>query len=104
MAQFDVYRNPDSRSRRTIPYLLAVQSDLLLDLATCAVVPLVDVAHFGKPATRLNPVFTIEKIRVVMSTAEIAGVPQRILRHVSGSLAAQRDAIVAAIDFLILGF
>jgi toxin CcdB len=104
MAQFDVHRNPDARSRRIIPYLLVVQSDLLSDLTTCAVVPLVDAAHFGKPATRLNPVFDIEKARVVMSTAEIAGVPRRALGRLAGSLAPQRDAIVAAIDFLILGF
>jgi toxin CcdB len=104
MAQFDVYRNPDSRSRRTIPYLLVVQSDLLEDLATCAVVPLVDASRFGKPATRLNPVFTIENTHVVMSTAEIAGIPRRVLSQRSGSLSAQRDAIVAAIDFLIFGF
>jgi toxin CcdB len=104
MAQFDVYRNPDSRARRIIPYLLVVQSDLLGDLATCTVVPLVDATQYGKPAKRLNPVFTIEQTPVVMSTAEIASVPRRILRHAAGSLAGQRDAIVAAIDFLIFGF
>lgn len=104
MPQFDVYRNPDTRSRRVIPYLLVVQSDLLSDLATCAVAPLVDAAQFGKPATRLNPVFEIEKARVVMSTAEIAGIKRRALGQLAGSLAAQRDAVVAAIDFLILGF
>jgi len=104
MAQFDVYRSPNSRSRRIIPFVLVVQSDLLSDLATCAVVPLVDAAQFGKPATRLNPVFTIEKTSVVMSTAEITGIPRRALGSLADSLASQRDAIVAALDFLIFGF
>ena len=104
MAQFDVYRNPDSRARRIIPYLLAVQSDLLRDLASRMVVPLVAVQHFGPSLTRLNPVFTIQKARVVMSTAEMAAVPRRILRQVVGNLGGERDAIIAAIDFLILGF
>jgi len=104
MPQFDVHRNPDSGSRRTIPYVLVVQSDLLSDLATCVVVPLVAEAHFGKPATRLNPIFVIDNARVVMSTAEIAGMPRRALGRLAGSLAPQRDAIVAAIDFLVLGF
>jgi toxin CcdB len=104
MAQFEVYSNPDSRARRIIPYLLAVQSDLLRDLSSCTVVPLVDAAHFGPSLTRLNPVFTVERNRVVMSTAEMAAVPRRILRQVVGSLRAERDTIVAAIDFLILGF
>jgi toxin CcdB len=104
MAQFDVLRNPEPRSRRAIPYLLAVQSDLLHDLATCVVVPLVTEAAFGKAATRLNPVFAVERTRVVMSTAEIVGVPRRILGKPVASLAGERDAILAALDFLLLGF
>jgi toxin CcdB len=104
MAQFDVHRNADARSRATVPYVLDVQSDLLSDLATRAVVPLVIEKRFAKAASRLNPVLEIENARVVMSTAEIVGVPRRALGERIGSLAPQRDAIVAAIDLLVLGF
>lgn len=41
MPQFDVYRNRNPRSRRSIPYLLDVQSDLLTALSTRVVVPLI---------------------------------------------------------------
>jgi toxin CcdB len=103
MAQFDVYRNPEGRTRSAIPYLLDVQSDLLSDLATRAVVPLVLEKRFGRIGRRLNPVFEISDHKVVMSTGEIGGVPRRALGPPVASLAAQRDTIVAAIDFLIFG-
>ena len=41
MAQFDVYRNTNSATRKSIPYVLDVQTDLLDTLATRVVVPLV---------------------------------------------------------------
>jgi len=40
MAQFDVHRNLDARSRNTFPYLLDVQTGLLDVLSTRVVVPL----------------------------------------------------------------
>lgn len=56
MAQFDVYENPNPDTQKTVPYLLDVQADLLADLATHVVVPLVPVAIMGKAARYLNPV------------------------------------------------
>ncbi|MDH5211807.1 MAG: CcdB family protein, partial [Betaproteobacteria bacterium] len=41
MARFDVYRNPNRKSRDRVPLLLDVQASLLEDLATRLVVPLV---------------------------------------------------------------
>ena len=38
MAQFDVYHNPNPATRKTIPYLLDVQADLLDAMATRVVV------------------------------------------------------------------
>ena len=75
MARFDVYENPNPATRAEVPYLLDVQADLLDNLATRVVVPLIKAAAMGKAAKHLNPQFTINKEKLVMSTAELAGIP-----------------------------
>lgn len=104
MAQFDVYENSNPVTRQTVPYLLNLQSDLLDGLATRVVVPLVAAAAMGKPARHLNPVFTIKRAKVVMSTAELAGIPMRVLGNKVGSLKEHRTEIIVALDFLFTGF
>lgn len=74
MRQLDVLINPDPDTASWAPYLLVLQHDLLRDLATVVVAPLVRAEAFGQPATVLNPIFTIQDTRVVLSTAELAGV------------------------------
>ena len=103
MPQFDVHRNPDPRTRAEIPYLLDVQSDLLMPLATCVVVPLVPATETSKPAKRLNPQFDVEGKTVIMSTAELAGIPRRALGEKAGTLRERRAEIVAALDLLFTG-
>jgi toxin CcdB len=103
MPQFDVHRNPDPRTRAEIPYLLDVQSDLLGSLATCVVVPLVSATEMDKPAKRLNPQFNVEGKTVIMSTAELAGIPRRALGEKVGALQEQRAEIIAALDLLFTG-
>jgi toxin CcdB len=103
MAQFDVYRNPDPGSSKTIPYLLDIQTDLLAGLATRVVVPLIVSGSCAKPAKSLNPVFTIEDHSVVMSTQELAGVARSNLGDRVANLASERAAIITALDLLITG-
>ena len=103
MAQFDVYENPNPASRETIPYLLDVQTDLLDNLATRVVVPLVNSAAMPVPGRHLNPVFSVEESKVIMSTAEIAGVSVKNLGKKVCSIKQFRNEIVAALDFLITG-
>jgi len=50
MAQFDVYLNPNPDTRKPIPYLLDVQTDLLDTLATRVVVPLILAEEMGLAA------------------------------------------------------
>ncbi len=103
MAQFDVHRNINPDSREWAPYLLDVQNDLLDPLATRVVVPLIKAEEMTKPAKRLNPQFVVEKTTVVMSTAELAGVPVRALGEKVASLGERRDEIMAALDMLFTG-
>lgn len=101
MAQFDVYANPNKMTNTETPYLLDVQADVLSPLGTRAIVPLVANA---KQAKHLNPKFQINGKEVIMSTAQIVGVPIEILGDKVATLKEQRAEILAAIDFLITGF
>jgi toxin CcdB len=103
MAQFDVYENPNPASQKSAPYLLDVQTDLLDNLATRVVVPLVDAASMPKPGRHLNPALSIGETTYLMSTAEIAGVSVKSLGKKVCSIKEQRNDIVAALDFLITG-
>ena len=104
MAQFDVYRNRDTATRKRVPYLLDIQSDLLEDLGTRVVIPLAAPAPAGVAAIgRLMPTFEIEGSTVTLITPQLAGVPRAVLGPHVGSLAASRHEIVAALDVLISG-
>ena len=104
MAQFDVYRNPNPATRSRVPYLLDVQSDLLNPLATRIVVPLCKPEVLsGKPAERLNPAFEVEGRKLLMLTPELAGVSRKALGERVANLAADRAAIIAALDLVLTG-
>ena len=103
MAQFDVYRNTNKKTSLHIPYLLDVQANLLDQLVTRAVIPLLDAAYFGKAAEHLNPLFKIEGNDVIMSTAELAGIPNSLLSEKISSLQEHRNTIISALDFLFTG-
>ena len=103
MAQFDVYENPNPASEKSIPYILDVQTDLLDNLATRVVVPLVAATAMPKPGRHLNPAFSICETMFLMSTAEIAGISVKSLGKKVCSIKEYRNEIVAALDFLITG-
>ena len=103
MAQFDVYLNPNPDTRKAIPYLLDVQTDLLDTLATRVVVPLVLAKEMGMAAKQLNPKFTIKGAAVVMSSAELAGIAKRSLGDKVMSLKNKREEIISALDLLFTG-
>ena len=102
--RFDVFRNPSSASARTIPYLLVVQSDLLSDMETCAVLPLAKAqAARASAGEILNPMYEIENASVVQLTQLIGTVPVRALRKHVVNIEEHRGAIVRALDFLFEG-
>lgn len=103
MAQFDIHRNLNPETKKLFPYLLDVQSDLLDVIATRVVVPLAREEAIGKPAQKLNPSVRMEGATLIMNTAEIAGVPKRILGEVVGSASHRRGEMIAALDVLFFG-
>ncbi len=101
MAQFDVYKNPNKKSNKEIPFLLDIQSDILKDLKTKVVVPLI---LNTKAITHLNPIFTIEDEQVMMSTAELASISMDNIGEKVCNIEDKRTNIINAIDFMITGF
>lgn len=103
MARFDVYRNPRKESAKQVPFLLDVQSDFLAALDTRVVVPLRAAASVGQAVTRLNPVFTIDSVAVVMDTPQIVGYPRHLLKKPVAALGNKSFEIQNALDFLFAG-
>lgn len=104
MLQFDIIANPFPASRGRHPFLVALQSDLLArTLETVVVAPL---ARAGSRtfADRLNPEVVVDGERFALIAQEIATVRKSALRSPVGSLAAERDKIIAALDLLFTGF
>ena len=98
MAQFDVFLNPAGHG-----YLLDVQADILRDLKTRLVVPLMLAADVPSGLKRLHPEFEIAGRRTIMATQFMAAIPADELQDFVGSLAAERYVIIGAIDFLLGG-
>src|SRR5262249_24171012 len=105
MAQFSVYRNKNTRTKATFPLLVDVQSNLLEDLQTRVVIPLAKAgALTRKPMSHLTPILKYEGEAYMLMTPELAAIARRDLGTATGSLAERRDAILAAMDFLLTGF
>ena len=105
MAQFSVYRNKNPRTKTTFPLLVDIQSDLLEPLNTRVVVPLTrSPALTKKPVSHLTPEVSFEGDRYLLMTPQLAGVNRTELGSLAGSLAGERQTILAALDFLLTGF
>ncbi|MCO4847175.1 MAG: CcdB family protein [Yoonia sp.] len=99
MAKYDVFPNPSGDG-----FLLDVQTDLLSDLNTRVVVPLLPKSRAPKPATKLNPIFEIDGQSVVMATQFLAAVPLGILTSPIGTLDEEFENVTIAVDMLMQGF
>jgi toxin CcdB len=104
MAQFKAYENPNKATRKTYPYLLDIQTNLLDELRTTVVIPLSPSALVGAAAiTKLCPVLKIEGKSYVALTQQMAGIDRKILGKEVCDLSRYRSEIVAALDFIISG-
>ena len=105
MPQFAVYLNKNLRSRSVFPILVDVQSELLHDLDTRVVIPLVKRSAFTSyPLGLVMPTVEVEGESYVLVTPQLAGVSQRDLGPHTGSVAAHARTISTAMDILLRGF
>lgn len=98
LAQFDVYRLNSSGT-----LVIDCQSDLLEQLNTRLVVPLLPRDAAPMPARRLNPVFMIGGEDHVMVTQFAAAVERRELADVVFTLRDLSFEVIGALDVLISG-
>ena len=98
MAKFDVYL------LRGATLVVDCQADLLRDLNTRLVVPLIPVREAPKPAARLNPVFQIDGEAYAMATQAAATIPVAELQSRVATLVEHDITIGNALDMLISGF
>jgi toxin CcdB len=104
MKQFDVVANPFPRSRERQPFLVALQSDLLVRTLDTVVVAPLERAGSGTFADRLNPRIEVEGQPLVLVAQELVTVRKSVLGNPRASIAGDRDAIIAALDLLFTGF
>jgi len=104
MRQFDIVANPFPRSRERQPFLVTLQSDLLMcSLDTVVVAPL-EPASSGTFADRLNPRVDVDGQPFVLVAQELVTVRKSVLGSPRGSIAGARDSVIAALDLLFTGF
>ena len=104
MPQFSVYKNKNPKTRNSYPYLVDIQSDLLSDVGTRVVVPLVKrTAATKKPIKNLMPVVRVDGQDFIMMVPQLAAIATGDLGALVGSAAQHRNEVVAAVDFLITG-
>lgn len=99
MARFDLYRSADADA-----YFLDVQADLMQDLNTRVVVPLLPPNIAPKPGYRLNPTFVIGGKDYVMVTQFISAARSSELPSASDNVSRHHDKITDALDMLFQGF
>lgn len=104
MAQFDVYNNPSKATQKAYPYILDLQSDVISDIATRIVVPLVDCNIMKNEALKgLTPKVSYNGKDLLILIPQIASVRTQTLKNPIGSLSHLRDDIISALDFAITG-
>lgn len=99
MARFDVYRTRDFDE-----VLLDCQADVLDDLPTRFVVPLVPASRISRIYERLNPVLSFADGAYVMATQYAATVPVKNLGKRIAALSAEQTVIMNALDMLLTGY
>jgi toxin CcdB len=103
MAQFDVFQNPIATIRRAYPFVVALQSDFAQYARQQIVAPLVPLDRIPKVISRLTPIVALDGAEHMILIPALTGVQARDLKERSGSIAAARSELLAAIDYLFFG-
>ena len=104
MSQFSVYANKDKATKKTYPFFLNVQNDLLDELNSRVVIPFStpgSIKH--RDAKKLCPIIQIKGKGFVLLTHQITTVPESFLSSKVEGVDAFRTEIISAMDFLFTG-
>lgn len=104
MTQFDVHRNKGPL-KESIPFVVVVQSSLFDRYRRRMVVPLVRrsalPAQTATVGSRMNPVFLLDGLEVVLHPLDMVSVASNQLGEQISSLADDGQAITDALDELL---
>ncbi|GAB5382095.1 MAG: hypothetical protein Alis3KO_36080 [Aliiglaciecola sp.] len=104
MPQFDVYTNPNKKTRQTFPYIVDIQNPIISELSTRLVIPLGNAKAFQNRAlSKLTPEIEYEGETYLLLTPQLTSMPMHLLQDPIGSIEALRDSVINAIDFAITG-
>ncbi len=102
MRKYDICRNTNVASRKLVPFVVVLQSDLLSDFQTVIVAPLM-VETMATNISRLNPSVKVQGKTYRVSMVELAGVLRKKLGEVVANVSGQHSEFVAAIDLVFTG-
>jgi len=104
MNRYSLYKNENKSSKKTYPFFVDVQSDLLDSLNSRVVIPLsLNKETNNTNVKNLCPVFDIEGENYILLTHQMTSVPYSLLKKKVGSLENYRYEILGAIDILLTG-
>jgi toxin CcdB len=103
MAQFDVHANPVPGARRAYPWVVVMQSDLLAGSRSRLVAPMAPRVALPQAPGRLTPAVHLEDSEYLVLVPSLASLPERDLGSPVGSVALQRQLLLAAVDYLFFG-
>jgi toxin CcdB len=103
LRQFDVFQNPNERSRRIAPLIVVVQSHLLEELPTVLVAPLLHASE--RPAySKVSCAISLGGADYTLSLAELVALDARALAIPVANLVEHEDTIRRALDRVFTGF
>ena len=104
MSQFSLYENENKSSKKTYPYFVDVQNDLLDGLNSRIVIPLSLYKTLNETnVKKLCPVIDIKQGCFVLLTQQMTSVPKSLLKKKVTSLEKFRYEILGAVDLLLTG-
>ncbi|MFD3321976.1 CcdB family protein [Alteromonas macleodii] len=104
MAQFDVYKNPSTKTDKAYPFLVDVQNSVIDQLTTRLVVPLTkNTTRNSLYMKKLTPEIEFAGVSYLFLAQQLSSIPENMLKDCIGSLAQSRELLIDAIDFAITG-
>ncbi|MFO1047262.1 MAG: CcdB family protein [Geminicoccaceae bacterium] len=104
MRQFDVFPNPVARLRRQLPLVVLLQSERARTGRDRVIAPMAARSSLPPLGLRLIPSVEVEGRDMGILVPGLATVAASDLRGAIANIEPARDAIIAALDYLFLGF
>jgi toxin CcdB len=101
--QHDLYSNPNTRSRRAFPFVVVLQADLAEGDRRLVAPVAPYVGPFTSAQSRALPLIEHDAKRFAVALPLVSSLPRNMLRRAVGSVAAYRDDITRALDWLFFG-